>query len=217
MSEHDHNKKIHKCPTEGENYENLQTISLAKETTDIIKKEIKLPNDAIILDFGAGTGLLGLNFINEVKHVIFEDVSKGMLDYLQYKLDTQELKNYTIFNGVMEDYNSKEKIDLIMAGMVLHHVEDLKSLFSKFLEMLKPKGYICITDLKKDAPMFNIGVHKHHHVMPHKGFIPEELCENIKKWGCVKTEIKSVSSIIYKGPNGEEIISERFMIIAQGP
>ena len=217
MSEHDHNKKIHKCPTEGENYENLQTIALAKETTDIIKKEIKLPNDAIILDFGAGTGLLGLNFINEVKHVIFEDVSKGMLDYLQYKLDTQELKNYTIFNGVMEDYNSKEKVDLIMAGMVLHHVEDLKSLFSKFLEMLKPKGYICITDLKKDAPMFNIGVHKHHHVMPHRGFIPEELCENIKKWGCVRTEIKSVSSIIYKGPNGEEIVSERFMIIAQGP
>ena len=217
MSEHDRNKKIHKCPTEGENYENLQTITLAKETTDIIKKEIKLPNDAIILDFGAGTGLLGLNFINEVKHVIFEDVSKGMLDYLQYKLDTQELKNYTIFNGVMEDYNSKEKVDLIMAGMVLHHVEDLKSLFSKFLEMLKPKGYICITDLKKDAPMFNIGVHKHHHVMPHKGFIPEELCENIKKWGCVRTEIKSVSSIIYKEPNGEEIVSERFMIIAQGP
>ena len=217
MSEHDHNKKIHKCPTEGENYENLQTISLAKETTDIIKKEIKLPNDAIILDFGAGTGLLGLNFINEVKHVIFEDVSKGMLDYLQYKLDTQELKNYTIFNGVMEDYNSKEKVDLIMAGMVLHHVEDLKSLFSKFLEMLKPKGYICITDLKKDAPMFNIGVHKHHHVMPHRGFIPEELCENIKNWGCVRTEIKPVSSIIYKGPNGEEIVSERFMIIAQGP
>ena len=217
MSEHDHNKKIHKCPTEGENYENLQTITLAKETTDIIKKEIKLPNDAVILDFGAGTGLLGLNFINEVKHVIFEDVSKGMLDYLQYKLDTQELKNYTIFNGVMEDYNSKEKVDLIMAGMVLHHVEDLKSLFSKFLEMLKPKGYICITDLKKDAPMFNIGVHKHHHIMPHKGFIPEELCENIKKWGCVRTEIKSVSSIIYKGPNGEEIVSERFMIISQGP
>ena len=217
MSEHDRNKKIHKCPTEGENYENLQTITLAKETTDIIKKEIKLPNDAIILDFGAGTGLLGLNFINEVKHVIFEDVSKGMLDYLQYKLDTQELKNYTIFNGVMEDYNSKEKVDLIMAGMVLHHVEDLKSLFSKFLEMLKPKGYICITDLKKDAPMFNMGVHKHHYVMPHRGFIPEELCENIKKWGCVRTEIKTVSSIIYKGPNGEEIISERFMIIAQGP
>ena len=65
MSEHDHNKKIHKihkCPTEGENCDNPQNISLAKETTDIIKQSINLPKDAIILDFGAGTGLLGLNF-----------------------------------------------------------------------------------------------------------------------------------------------------------
>ena len=220
MSEHDHNKKIHKihkCPTEGENCDNPQNISLAKETTDIIKQSINLPKDAIILDFGAGTGLLGLNFINQVKHVIFEDVSTGMLDYLQYKCDTQGLKNYTIFNGIMEDFKSEEKVDLILAGMVLHHVEDLKSLFDKFLEMLKPKGYICITDLVKDAPMFNIGGHKHHHVMPHRGFDKEELCENIKKWGCTKTEIKNVSSIIFKGMNGEEVVSERFMIIAQGP
>ena len=217
MSEHDHDKKIHKCPTEGENYDNPQTISLAKETTDIIKQQINLPKDAIILDFGAGTGLLGLNFINEVKHIIFQDVSNGMLDYLQYKCDTQGIKNYTIFNGIMEDFKAEEKVDLILAGMVLHHIEDLKSLFNKFLEMLKPKGYICITDLVKDAPMFNIGGHKHQHVMPHKGFDAEELCENIKKWGFVTTEIKKVSSIIFKGMNGEEIISERFMIIAQGP
>ena len=217
MSHHEHDKKIHKCPTEGENYDSPQTVSLAKETTDLIKKEINLSKDAIILDFGAGTGLLGLNFINEVSHVIFEDVSNGMLDYLQYKCDTQGIKNYTIFNGVMEEFKSDKKVDLIMAGMVLHHVEDLKSLFNKFLELLKPKGYLCITDLKKDAPMFNIGGHKHHHVMPHRGFDPEELCKDIKSWGFFKTEIKSVSSIIFKGDNGEKVVSERFMIIAQGP
>ena len=117
----------------------------------------------------------------------------------------------------MEEFKSDKKVDLIMAGMVLHHVEDLKSLFNKFLELLKPKGYLCITDLIKDAPMFKIGGHKHHHVMPHQGFDPEEFCENIKKWGFIKTEIKSVSSIIFKGDKGEEIVSERFMIIVQGP
>ena len=53
--------------------------------------------------------------------------------------------------------------------------------------------------------------------MPHRGFDKEELCENIKKWVCTKTEIKNVSSIIFKGMNGEEVVSERFMIIAQGP
>jgi 2-polyprenyl-3-methyl-5-hydroxy-6-metoxy-1,4-benzoquinol methylase len=221
MSESDknkeHNHKVHKCPTEGENYENPQIILLSKETTDIIKKEIKLTKDSIIFDFGAGTGLLGLEFINQVKHVIFEDVSKVMLDYLQYKCETKGIKNYTIFNGIIEDYKSQEKVDLITAGMVVHHVEDLKSLFSKFLEILKPGGYVCIVDLYKDAPMFSIGGHKHHHVMPHKGFIPEDLCEELKKAGFVNTEIKEVSSINFKGADGKDIISKRFMIIAQGP
>ena len=91
------------------------------------------------------------------------------------------------------------------------------SLFSKFLEILKPGGYVCIVDLYKDAPMFSIGGHKHHHVMPHKGFIPEDLCEELKKAGFVNTQIKEVSSINFKGADGKDIISKRFMIIAQGP
>ena len=213
------NKKIHKCPTEGENYDSPQIILLANETANIIKKEekIKLTKDSIILDMGAGTGLIGLNFVNQVKHVIFEDVSKAMLDYLEYKCETQGIKNFTMFNGIIEDLNIKEKVDLITSGMVLHHIENLQSVFSKCLEILKPKGFLCITDLKKDAPMFNIGVHKHNHKMPHRGFVPEKLCEEMKKAGFKETEIKPVSSIVYKGPNGIDIISERFMIIAQGP
>ena len=221
MSEHGHNKKIHKCPTEGENYDSPQIIKIAKETADIIKKhnQIKITKDTILFDFGAGTGLIGLDFINDVKHVIFEDVSKPMLDYLQYKCDTQGIKNYTIFNGTMEEYTSKEKVDIITAGLVLHHIEDLSSLFAKFLEILKPKGFLCLTDLKKNAPMFDLCAHGHHnHKMPHRGFDPEELSQELKKAGFINTEINTkISSIVYKGTNGHEIISERFMIIAQGP
>ena len=220
MSEHEHkNKKIHKCPTEGENYDSPQVIFLAKETADIIKNQqmIKLDKDSVILDFGAGTGLIGLNFVNQVKHVIFEDVSKGMLDYLEYKCETQGIKNYTIFNGIIEDYNPQEKVDLITGGMVLHHVEDLQSIFSKFLEILKPKGFVCVTDLRKNAPMFNIGGHQHKHKMPHRGFIPEDLCKEMKKAGFITTEVIRISSIVFKGPDGKNIDSERFMIMAQGP
>ena len=218
-----HNKKIHKCPTEGENYDSPQIISKAKETANIIKNQelIKLTKDSIILDFGAGTGLIGLNFINQVKKVIFEDVSKPMLDYLEYKLENKGIKNYTIFNGIIEDFNTTEKIDLITAGMVLHHVEDLQSVFNKFIQLLKPKGFLVVTDLRKNAPMFSIGEHMHNHnhkhVMPHKGFEPEELCQKMKKAGFVTTEVIRISSINFKEPSGKETISERFMIVAQGP
>ena len=209
-------KKIHKCPTEGANYESEQMKQLSKEMTDEIKKCIKLDKESIIFDFGAGTGLIGLNFINDVKHVIFEDVSSTMLDYLEYKCNNQNIKNYTIFKGVMEDYKSNEKVDLITAGLVLHHIEDLQSLFKCFLKIMKPHTYLCLTDLKKDAPMFSLHIHPSHH-MPHRGFVPEELCKELEKAGFIKTEIKPASDIKFTTKDGKVIISERFMIFAQSP
>jgi len=209
--------RIHKCPTEGEKYESDQMKALSKEMTDEIKKNIKLNKDSIVFDFGAGTGLIGLDFVNEVKHVIFEDVSSTMLDYLEYKCKNQNIKNYSIFKGVMEDYKSDEKVDLITAGLVLHHVEDLQSLFKCFLKIMKPKTYLCLTDLKKDAPMFSMVIHHHSHKMPHRGFVPEELCKELEKAGFVKTEIKPASDIIFTTKEGQKLVSERFMIFAQSP
>ena len=87
-------------PTEGVNYESNQMRALSKEMTDEIKKCIKLDKNSTILDFGAGAGLIGLNFINDVKHVVFEDVSSTMLDYLEYKCQNQNIKNYSKFLGV---------------------------------------------------------------------------------------------------------------------
>lgn len=211
---HDH--KLHKCPIEGAKFENEQMKALAKEMTDEIKKCIKIDKNSTILDFGAGTGLIGLNFINEVKHVIFEDISSTMLDYLEYKCKNENIKNYSTFLGVMEDYKSNEKVDLITAGLVLHHIEDLDSLFKCFLKLMKPHTYLCLTDLKKDAKMFDLQIH-HNHKMPHRGFVPEELCQILKKAGFIKTEIKPASDIIFTTHDGEEIISERFMIFAESP
>ena len=208
--------KIHKCPTEGAKYENDHIKALSKEMANEIRKKINLNKESIIFDFGAGTGLIGLNFIEEVKHVIFEDVSSVMLDYLEYKCKNQNIKNYTIFKGVMEEYKTDEKVDLITAGHVLHHIEDLHSLFKCFLKIMKPHSYLCITDLKKDAPMFSLHSHGDH-IMPHKGFVAEELCNELEKSGFVKTEIMPASNIIFKTKDGKEIISERFMIFAQSP
>ena len=169
------------------------------------------------MDFGAGTGLIGLNFINDVKHVVFEDVSSTMLDYLEYKCQNQNIKNYSKFLGVIEDYKTDEKFDLITAGLVIHHIEDLQSLFKCFLKLMKPKTYLCLTDLKKDAPMFDLAPHHHSHKMPHRGFIPEELCKELEKAGFAKTEIKPASDIKFTTKEGKVIVSERFMIFAQSP
>ena len=209
--------KIHKCKVEGEKYENEQMKIITKEMTDEIKKCINLDKNSIILDFGTGTGLIGLNLINDVKHVIFLDVSSGMLDFLEHKCKLQNIKNYTIFKGVMEEYKGEEKVDLITVGHVLHHIEDLDSLFKCFLRIMKPKSYICITDLKKDAPMFDLFPSHHQHKMPHRGFVPEELCKELEKNGFTNMQVKPAMNIVYPDKDGKDVSSERFMIFGQAP
>ena len=211
----DPHSHIHKCKDEGKNFETPQMIKIAKEMTDGIKQWISLSKNSIILDFGTGTGLIGLNLINEVKKVIFEDVSENMLNYLKEKLTNKNIKNYEIFLGEIQNYKTEEKIDLITAGLVIHHIENLQNLFKVFLNLLKPKGYLCLSDMKKNAPMFDL--HSPKHKMPHKGFDQEELCNELKKAGFVKTEIKPASNIVYHNKEGKEISSERFIILAQGP
>ena len=214
MSSNPHSH-IHKCEDEGKNYETPQMIEIAKEMTDNIKQWINLSRDSIILDFGTGTGLIGLNFIEEVKKVIFEDVSENMLNYLKEKLKNKNVKNYEIFLGEIQNYKTEEKIDLITAGLVIHHVENLQNLFKSFFNLLRPKGYLCLSDLKKNAPMFDLNGPKHK--MPHRGFDQEELCDELKKTGFIKTEIKPASNIVFHSKEGKKIISERFIILAQRP
>ena len=55
----------------------------AKNFVKYIKEKIKLNKDTVIMDFGCGTGIVGLNLINNAKKVVFLDPSKGMIKQVQ--------------------------------------------------------------------------------------------------------------------------------------
>ena len=55
----------------------------AKNFLKYITEKIKLNKYLTVMDFGCGTGILGLSLINNVKKVIFLDSSKGMIKQVQ--------------------------------------------------------------------------------------------------------------------------------------
>ena len=68
--------------------------------------------------------------------------------------------------------------------MTLHHIKDTAPLLTKFFEILKPGGMLCIADLDPDEGLFhsdNTGVF-------HFGFEREKLKSEFEKAGfsCVK-------------------------------
>ena len=58
----------------------------------------------------------------------------------------------------MEEWEGPgEKVDLILLSHVVYYIKDVKSLFSKMLSWLQPKGNFFILTLEKSKAEFTIG------------------------------------------------------------
>lgn len=127
----------------------------AHEVCDINK-------DTLFMDFGCGTGLVGLEFLDDVSKVIFLDPSLPLLSGAKYELKERGKSNYEIVEGVITDYKGPN-VDVIAASLVLHHCEEalpmhesLKGLY----ENLKPNGKLLILEIHERnwGPCLPVGI-----------------------------------------------------------
>ena len=145
----------------------------AKNFVKYINEKIKLKKDMVIMDFGCGTGILGLNLINKVKKVVFLDPSKGMIKQVQKGLLETKALNYEIIEGDINKYKG-DKLDLILVANVFHHIEDINYIINKFSTILKKGGKALVVDLFESSEDFHGGS------APHNGFKPENVVKLFK-------------------------------------
>ncbi|UOD34115.1 class I SAM-dependent methyltransferase [Deferribacteraceae bacterium V6Fe1] len=127
-------------------------IERAKIIADNIKQICRLNNDHVIADFGCGTGLLGLNFVNDVKQIDMYDNSTKMIEILKKKILEHNISN---INAIHLDITNnietiKDKYDAIMTLMTFHHIKNLKDALLKLSLMLKKSGKLIICDLDEE-------------------------------------------------------------------
>ena len=101
--------------------------------------------DARILDFGCAVGFVGIPLLEHSKSVCFLDPSEGMCEVLRESLDKQPQKNYDICQGTMFDYKG-EPFDLVIAQLVLHHIEDHMEALKEVAKYTKPGGKLVIVE-----------------------------------------------------------------------
>ena len=133
----------------------------AKNIAELIVKNIRLNNTMEVMDFGAGTGLLGYFVSQYVDKIVAVDNSPAMLLELKNKDFPSKLE-------VLEKDLSVESIDKmfdgIISSMTIHHLKDTEALFSKMYNMLKVGGFMAIADLDTEDGSFhsdNTGVFHH--------------------------------------------------------
>lgn len=111
--------------------------------------------DGVILDIGTGLGTLAFEFAVRLPeaHIYGVDISPEMLDEAKRTAGEKKIENIKFILGDVQNLNMKDcSFDLIVSFGVLHHLTDLKSLFSGIKNLLKTEAVAYVYDLRKDAP-----------------------------------------------------------------
>ena len=131
-------------------------VKLANDIAAAILNENLLTSNMDVLDFGCGTGLLTLKLQSVVHSITGVDSSRGMIDVLKAKIDKQNLPNVrTQYLDTEKDNILEGTYHLIVSGMTLHHVKEIRPLLDQFYKILTSSGYLCIADLDLDDGQFH--------------------------------------------------------------
>ncbi|OHT14333.1 S-adenosylmethionine-dependent methyltransferase [Tritrichomonas foetus] len=183
----------------------------AKVWAEMIRPEMDLNSEKVILDFGCGTGIVGLNFLGSVKKIIFQDVSQRSLEQCKKNLNETGQKNFEIFHGEINQYTG-EKVDYIIASMVYHHIQDINGVTKELFARLNPKGKLIICDFNANDIIFQ----KTRPNVPYFGLDPTDLCKMFTDCGFKSTEIKPANPLTLE-IDGSKVTGQRYTIIAEAP
>jgi predicted TPR repeat methyltransferase len=155
-----------------------------------ILNNVGLHDQMLVMDFGAGTGLISAQVAPHVKKIDAVDISAAMLDKLVAKLQLHG-KVEAICQDILQRPIDKA-YDLVMSAMALHHVEDTSKLMQIFAEHLKSGGLIALADLDKEDGDFHPentqGVY-------HFGFARDQLQSLLEKHGFEKVQFFTAYTI----------------------
>lgn len=132
-----------------------------------------------VLDFGCGTGLIGVNVAPLARRVDMLDTSPAMIAVLREKLAAQDLGNITVHLGELSEANiAPGSADLVLTAMALHHVADIPQVLAQLHAVLVPGGQLIAADLLPEDGSFHAP-----NSVPHNGFDPAELAELLNLGG----------------------------------
>lgn len=132
-----------------------------------------------ILDFGAGTGLIGLPLAARASHVDLVDTSPAMMEVLRAKIAAQAIANVRTHLGELDQLDLPQgPYDAIVTNNALHHVERIPPLLERLAALLAPGGALLVGDVAAEDGSFHAP-----NVVPHNGFRPEDVAAMLEGAG----------------------------------
>ncbi|WNC15824.1 class I SAM-dependent methyltransferase [Brevibacillus brevis] len=141
-------------------YDTSERIEIAKITANAIREFIENGKDKSAIDFGCGTGLVGLNLLHEFRDLVFLDTSPKMLEQIKQKIADANIRNAdTVCFDFETGFRSDIHADYVFMVQVLLHIKDVELVLSRLYEVLNPGGHLLIVDFDKNEKVTTDKVH----------------------------------------------------------
>ena len=185
-------------------------VDRARRVAEAIVGEIPDLAGRAVLDYGAGTGLLGFHLLPRVASVTFADVSEGMLEVVREKIGRGGAGGARAIRlDLARDPAPAERFGLLCTLMTMHHVPDVDGMLAAFRGVLAPEGLLCVSDLDaEDGSFHGAGF------TGHRGFDRADLAARMLRAGFADVRF-STPCEVRKDVGGAERVYPLFLAVAR--
>ncbi len=189
--------------------EDPRKIMVAATIAKAMLAALELTPKDVVLDYGAGTGLVSLELATVAGRVLAAEPSEGMRAVLSAKVAAGAVPNVLPLDWSAEHTAPlPESPTAITGSMVLHHVEDVPAAVRVFAQLLPKGGKIAFADLDPDGGDF----HGSDHQAFHPGFDRNTLGKIFEEAGFASIAFSEVMQLRKPKADGTEGVFSIFLM-----
>lgn len=157
-------------------YDTEDRVKIANIIVQAIRLGLNNTKEKTALDYGCGTGLIGLGLTDMFQSVLFVDPSVQMLEQVNQKIKTGHIEcAKTLCCDFLEEVPSTLQVDYIIMSQVLLHIKNSRLILTRLYSTLNAGGHLFVVDFDKNETIISDRVYN--------GFVQGELIELLKQIG----------------------------------
>lgn len=156
---------LEKFNAAADQYDTPARVAMAQIITRALTPHLKDAKEKTLLDFGCGTGLMGLALADEVGALLLLDASPNMTRVVEEKIGLLGLKNARALccNLEEEPPPGNLRADYILMVQVLLHIPEIAPLLAQLHGLLNPGGRLLLVDFDKNPRVVSPEIHNGFH------------------------------------------------------
>ncbi len=151
-----------------------------------IREHIVDGKNKAAIDYGCGTGDIGIQLMRDFKNVLMIDSSPEKVNQVKQRLTDLNSPNVEVFcYDIMDDEENwctpeKLQADYIIISLALHHIKDTETVLKRLYSMLYEGGHLLVVDIDEEDGGFHT---QYPDFNGHNGFNHSALVKQVKDAG----------------------------------